>query len=58
MSLFDLSHRVALITGAGQGMGLDIARSLAVQGARFVQNDYFEERDVAVSLTNYEGATG
>ncbi len=31
--LFDLSNRVALVTGAAQGLGLAIARSLSEQGA-------------------------
>ncbi|KAF3920189.1 hypothetical protein AA313_de0205142 [Arthrobotrys entomopaga] len=31
--LFDLSGRFAIITGAGQGIGLDIAHAFAEQGA-------------------------
>lgn len=42
--LFDLSGRVALVTGSGQGMGLGIVRALATQGARVIINDYFAER--------------
>lgn len=42
--LFDLSGRVALVTGAGQGMGLGIVRALATQGARVLLNDYYAER--------------
>jgi len=42
--LFDLSGRVALVTGAGQGMGLGIVRALATQGARVLLNDYHAER--------------
>ncbi|MFZ9305595.1 MAG: SDR family NAD(P)-dependent oxidoreductase [Steroidobacteraceae bacterium] len=42
--LFDLSGRVALVTGAGQGMGLGIVRALATQGARVLLNDYHVER--------------
>lgn len=42
--LFDLSGRVALVSGSGQGMGLGIVRALARQGARVVINDFYAER--------------
>ena len=42
--LFDLSGRVALVTGSGQGMGLGIVRALARQGARVVISDFYAER--------------
>jgi NAD(P)-dependent dehydrogenase (short-subunit alcohol dehydrogenase family) len=39
MSLFDLSGRRALVTGATQGLGLAIVSALAVQGARVIVSD-------------------
>lgn len=36
--LFDLSHRVALVTGSSQGIGLGIARGLGQAGAHVVLN--------------------
>lgn len=42
--MFDLQGRSALVTGAGQGMGLGIARALGQQGAQLWINDLFPER--------------
>lgn len=36
MELFDLSGRVALLTGASKGMGLEMARTMAKHGAKVV----------------------
>lgn len=43
-SMFDLTGRVALVTGSGQGIGLNLARGLASAGARIVLNDLREDR--------------
>lgn len=41
---FDLSGRVALVTGAGQGLGLEIAAALASAGAQVILNGRHAER--------------
>ena len=39
MKLFDLSNKVALVTGGSYGIGMAIAKGLASAGARIVFND-------------------
>jgi gluconate 5-dehydrogenase len=53
---FDLSGRIALITGGGGGLGFAIARGLAAAGARVVLNGRNREKlDAAVSKLRAEG---
>jgi 3-oxoacyl-[acyl-carrier protein] reductase len=42
--LFGLGGRIALVSGAGRGMGLGVVRALARQGARVVVNDFHADR--------------
>jgi 2-hydroxycyclohexanecarboxyl-CoA dehydrogenase len=45
----DLREKVALVTGAGQGIGMEIARLLAMEGAKVVVNDFFGDRAKAAA---------
>jgi gluconate 5-dehydrogenase len=58
MNPFDLSGRLALVTGGGGGLGLAIARGLAAAGAHVVLNGRNRDKlDAAVSMLRAEGAT-
>jgi len=56
-SLFDLSGRLALITGSSQGIGLSLAQGLAEHGARVVLNGRDRAKLEAAAAT-VPGASG
>ncbi|RJQ75210.1 MAG: SDR family oxidoreductase [Desulfobacteraceae bacterium] len=45
----ELKGKTALITGAGQGVGREIARVLAAEGVKVAVNDLFQEKAEAVA---------
>lgn len=57
--MFNLTGRKAIVTGAGQGMGLGIAKTLAAQGATVYVNDLYAERaEMAAAQINAHALPG
>ncbi len=48
-SMFDLSGKVAVVTGAGDGIGKGVARILSAAGARVVVSDIDADKARAVA---------
>jgi gluconate 5-dehydrogenase len=56
--LFDLSGKIALVTGATHGLGMAIATGLAESGASIVINDIFPDKlDTAIRQYSEKGIT-
>jgi 3-oxoacyl-[acyl-carrier protein] reductase len=54
--MFRLDGKVALVSGAGRGMGFGVAQILARQGATVIINDFYAERaEAAAQLLQDEG---
>jgi gluconate 5-dehydrogenase len=55
-NLFDISNKIALITGSGQGIGYTLAKGLASEGCSVILNDIIEDRlKKAVAQLTKEG---
>jgi gluconate 5-dehydrogenase len=55
VSLFDLTGKTALVTGATHGLGMAMATGLAKAGARIIVNDVFKDK-LDAALEQYKAA--
>ena len=49
--MFQLDGKMALVSGAGLGMGFGVAQTLARQGASVIINDFFADRAEAAAAS-------
>lgn len=56
-ALFDLTGRIALVTGSSQGIGLALAKGLANHGARVILNGR-DRTKLEVAASQFPGASG
>ena len=51
------THKTAIVTGAGQGIGFEIARQLALHGASVLLNDIDEKlaKNASLNLNMWRG---
>lgn len=56
MSMFDLSGRVALVTGSSRGLGLEMAMALGKAGAKVALNYFNSDEVAAAAMQKFEGA--
>ena len=55
-ALFDLSGKVALVTGATHGLGMAMAKGLGEAGATLVINGHSSEEKIAAAVKEYRAA--
>ncbi len=56
--MFDLSNKIALVTGGSRGIGAEIARQLAAAGATVVVNFHHSEEAASQVVADIEAAGG
>jgi len=55
MNLFDLTGKVALVTGATHGLGMAMARGLGKAGARLIINGHSSREKLDLAVEEYRG---
>jgi gluconate 5-dehydrogenase len=54
IALFDLTGKIALVTGATHGLGMAMAEGLAAAGATLIINGHSSQQKVAAAVTYYQ----